>query len=311
MNAIAIAPPKTKRRRFTAHRAAVLLLACALSGFVICSFVQGWSYYKLPVDERPFHTAHRELRPAGAAGISFGIISASLLAAIYMYPLRKRIGWLKRIGTTRNWLDFHIVMGLSSSFLVALHSAFKFRGIAGMAFWIMNSVVASGIVGRYLYAQIPRSRKDAEISHAELERMRLELGDDLRGQTVIPEAAWRPLVTPVRRDETLRSALPAALARMLILDLARPLQMAALRRKGLSPAECFWTLGGLLASSHADLERVVGLARRQSWLTAKICFLDRAGEIFKLWHVVHRPFSYALLILLTLHIGMVTWMGFF
>ncbi len=52
------------------------------------------------------------------------------------------------------------------------------------------------------------------------------------------------------------------------------------------------------------------LARRQSWLTAKICFLDRAGQIFKMWHVVHRPFSYAFLLLLAIHIGMALWMGF-
>ena len=38
--------------------------------------------------------------------------------------------------------------------------------------------------------------------------------------------------------------------------------------------------------SHPDLEQVVALARRQSWLTAEICFLDRAGQIFKMWRVV-------------------------
>ena len=47
----------------------------------------------------------------------------------------------------------------------------------------------------------------------------------------------------------------------------------------LSPWELVRTLGGLLASSHPDLERVVAAARRQSWLTAKICFLDRAGQL--------------------------------
>jgi cytochrome b561 len=32
--------------------------------------------------------------------------------------------------------------------------------------------------------------------------------------------------------------------------------------------------------------------------------------IFKMWHVVHRPFSYAFLALLAIHIGMALWMGF-
>ena len=30
-------------------------------------------------------------------------------------------------------------------------------GMAGVAFWIMTAVALSGVVGRYLYAQIPRS----------------------------------------------------------------------------------------------------------------------------------------------------------
>ena len=243
-------------------------------------------------------------------GLGFGIFSTILFAAIYVYPLRKRWGWLRRIGVTRHWLNFHIVMGLAAPLLVALHSAFKFRGLAGMACWIMMAVVASGIVGRYLYAQIPRSRKDAELSLAELQKMNRQLGEDLRAQSLIAEEVWLPLVTPIRREDALKMPLGQALWRVLALDLARPFRMAALRRQALSPWEQVRSLGGLLASSHPGLERVVALARRQSWLTAKICFLDRAGQIFKMWHVVHRPFSYAFLILLAIHIGMATLMGF-
>jgi hypothetical protein len=219
--------------------------------------------------------------------------------------------WLRRIGSTRHWLDFHIVMGLAVSFHVALHSAFKFGGLAGMAYWIMLAVVASGIVGRYLYAQIPRSRKDAELSLAELQKMSSQLGEYLHNQKLIAERVWRPLVSSVRREEALQMSLGRALGRMFVLDLARPFRVAALRRQVLSPWERVRTLSGLLASGHPDLERVVGLARRQSWLTAKICFLDRAGQIFKMWHVVHRPFSYAFLLLLAIHIGMAMWIGFF
>ena len=98
-------------------------------------------------------------------------------------------------------------MGLAAPLLVALHSAFKFGGLAGMAYWIMMAVVVSGIVGRYLYAQIPRSRKDAELSLAELQKMNAQLGEDLRTQKLIGEGVWRPLVMPIRREEALRMPL--------------------------------------------------------------------------------------------------------
>jgi hypothetical protein len=294
----------------TLHGIAVTALACGLTMIFLYGLFHGLSYYLLALTDRPFHPLHRQLRPAGPAGIGFGIFSTALFAAIYIYPLRKKWPWLRKIGTTRHWLDFHIVMGLAAPLLTALHSAFKFGGLAGMAYWIMFAVVVSGIVGRYLYAQIPRSRKDAELSLAELQKMNAQLGESLLEQRLIAEAVWRPLVTPIDRQEALRMPLGTALVRMLALDLQRPFRMAALRRPALSRAERVWTLGGLLASGHPDLERVIALARRQSWLAAKICFLDRAGQIFKMWHVVHRPFSYAFLLLLAVHIGMAIWMGF-
>jgi hypothetical protein len=288
----------------------VAALACALLGIFLYGSAIGRLYYLLPIADRPFHPLHAQLRPSGRIGMGFGLFSSFLLAAIYVYPLRKRWAWLRKIGTTRHWLDFHIVMGVAAPLLVPLHSAFKFHGLAGMTYWIMMAVVASGIVGRYLYAQIPRSRKDAELSLADLQKMHSQLGEDLRGQTLIAKDMWHRLAAPVRREEVLRMSVGKALARMLFLDLARPFHIAALRRQELSRWEQIRTLGGLLASSHSDLERVIALARRQSWLAAKICFLDRAGRIFKMWHVVHRPFSYAFLSLVAIHIGMAVWMGF-
>jgi hypothetical protein len=304
----------TAPRKFwniTAHGLAVAVFAGALLGLFLYALFAGRSYYFLPLADRPLNDLHRDLRPAGRMGIGFGVLSAVLFAAIYVYPLRKRWTWLRKVGTTRHWLDFHIVMGLAAPALVALHSAFKFGGLAGMAYWIMLAVVASGLVGRYFYAQIPRSKKDAELSLAELHKINLEVRDDLRAQNIVAEEVWRPLVTPIRREEALRMPVMKSIARMLALDLARPFRMAALRRKALSGRDRVRTLGGLLPSSHPELERVVSLVRRQSWLTAKICFLDRAGQIFKMWHVVHRPFSGAFVALVAIHIGMAIWMGFF
>jgi hypothetical protein len=308
MNAVAAAPRKTWK--ITPHSVGVTLFTGGLVALFLYELIAGRSYYVLPVGERPLSDLHHQLRPSGPVGIGFGVLSTILFAAIYVYPLRKRWAWLRKIGTTRHWLDFHIVMGLAAPALVALHSAFKFGGLAGVAYWIMLAVVASGLVGRYFYAQIPRSKKDAEMSLAELHRMNEELTEVLRAQDVISEQVWRPLMTPVRREEALRMPVVKSIARMLALDLARPFQVAAMRREVLSGWEAVWTLGGLGPSSHRDLERVVALVRQQSWLTAKICFLDRAGQIFKMWHVVHRPFSGAFVALVVLHIGMAIWMGF-
>ena len=50
-------------------------------------------YYRLPLDDRPFHPLHRDLRPVGRIGLDCGIFSTALFSAIYLYPLRKKTGY--------------------------------------------------------------------------------------------------------------------------------------------------------------------------------------------------------------------------
>jgi hypothetical protein len=71
------------------------------------------------------------------------------------------------------------------------------------------------------------------------------------------------------------------------------------------------TLGGLFKSSDAELENAIRLVRRESWLLAKMAFLGRAQEVFQLWHVVHRPFSYSFAVLAVIHIVLVLAMGYY
>jgi hypothetical protein len=107
-------------------------------------------------------------------------------------------------------------------------------------------------------------------------------------------------------------SLAGALLMMLWLDIRRPFQFAGLRLELMtSTGEKVRTLGGILPCSDPDLEGAIGLARRQSWLTAKTAFLDRADQIFQLLHVVHRPFSYSFAVLAVIHIALVLLMGYF
>jgi hypothetical protein len=250
------------------------------------------------------------LRPSGAIGLKLGMLGVSMFAALFLYPLRKRLKWLSKIGSPRHWLDFHVVIGATAPVIIALHSSFKFRGIAGMAFWIMLAVAISGIVGRYIYAQIPRSLNSAEISLKELDAMERELTNQLATQKVISLRDLAPLFrlpSPERvRDE---SAL-LAIINMLILDLTRPLKIAWVRAKSVSFGEKIVTLGGLLPTRNPDLEEIIQLAKKKSALSKRVVFLSRTQQIFHLWHVVHRPFSYSFAVLAVLHITVAMLLGY-
>jgi len=288
-----------------------LTIACLLAGaFVLAIGVYGFNYYTLGAAARPLSPKHAMLRPSGTIGIKLGIFGTALFFGIYLYYFRKRWGWLRNVGTTKHWLDMHIVMGVTAPLLILFHSAFKFRGIAGMAFWIMVAVALSGFVGRYLYGQIPRHLNAAELSWRELQEERDRLMDQLASQKIVTQMQVSWTFRFPTMDHVKHMSVVSALAWMLWLDLVRPFRVAALRRRALGAFGILFSLGGLFSSGRRDVERVIQTARLQASITKRMLFLSRTQRVFQLWHVVHRPFSYAFVVLALLHIATAMLLGF-
>ena len=89
-------------------------------------------------------------------GHGIGIVgSVLMLMTATLYSLRK-LRTDARWGAASGWLSFHMVTGLVGPYLVLLHSALRFNGLAGLTMLLTVIVVASGLTGRYLYTRIPR-----------------------------------------------------------------------------------------------------------------------------------------------------------
>lgn len=202
------------------------------------------------------------------------------------------------------------MLGLTAPVVIAFHAAFKFRGMAGMAFWIMLAVALSGVVGRYFYAQIPRSINTAEISWKELESARAELESQLSSQKLVSPADVRVVLRLPPPERASNMGLMSAFLTMLLLDLRRPFQVASLRRQVLGFGGTLRTLFGLLPSGNRELEHMIDIVRGQSTLSKKMLFLSRSQQVFHLWHVVHRPFSYAFALLAFIHIVTAMLLGY-
>jgi hypothetical protein len=271
--------------------------------------IYGWDYYLLPMTERPFSPKHELLRPSGTIAIKLGMAGVALFLMIFLYPLRKRIRWLGRIGSAKHWLDFHVIAGLTAPVLIAFHASFKFQGIAGVAFWIMLSVAISGVVGRYVYAQIPRSLSSAEISLKELADLEATLGEDLSRQSVVATLDMRSLLNIPTPAQVREMPVYRAILLMLALDVGRPFHIARLRMQVLGVRGVLH-LGGLIPTSNLELEQAIHIARSKATLAKRIAFLSRSQQIFHLWHVIHRPFSYSFAVLAILHIVVALAFGF-
>ena len=300
----------TSRKRDGHHLRLVAGYAIAIS-LTMAIAIYGLNYYTLSQAERPFSAKHAVLRPSGAVGLKLGFLGLAMFLVIFLYPLRKRWAWLGRQGSATHWLDFHVLLGLWAPFVIAFHSSFKFRGFAGMAFWIMLAVSLSGVIGRYLYAQIPRSLNAAEITRKELQERQEALSQQLKQNNLLPDSDLRLLLKLPAVEKVEQWPMVVALASMMALDVARAFRIAKLRRRALSLSERFSTLGGFLPTQHRELERAINLAREEAASAKRILFLDRAHQVFHLWHVVHKPFSYSFAVLALIHIGVVIAMGYF
>jgi hypothetical protein len=96
-------------------------------------------------------------------GHMIGVIGFLLmLMTEILYSLRKR-SHSARWGRMSSWLSFHIFTGIVGPYMVLLHTAWTFNGLAGIVTLMTVIVVASGFIGRYIYTSIPRSVDGLEV----------------------------------------------------------------------------------------------------------------------------------------------------
>jgi len=276
----------------------VLVLAFAVIGAVF-AFVYfragGQAYYSVPLGVRGYAPAHKLLRPAGRYGIFFGIAGLSLIFVTLLYVVRKKVKWLSRIGNLKLWLEVHIFCGIVGPALITLHTSFKFNGIISIAFWSMVVVVLSGFVGRYLYVRIPKTMRGAELSAGDLEERAAEIRAQLAAEG-LPAAQLsevEALDTPSARR------LSDFLGSFFFGELRASLRFRRLARR----------LRGA-GVAHDLVKQTVALAAERAALMRRIAFLGRTKKLFELWHVLHKPLVYVMLVIAALHVFVAVYFGY-
>lgn len=269
-------------------------------GFAVFVFLVWWgcSYYATPIPERPFHDQHTQLKPSGPYGHGFGIIGTlMILVGVFSYIGRKRQRFLPRVGALKYWLEFHIFLCSVGPLLILFHTAFKFGGIVSVSFWSMVAVVASGIVGRFIYIQIPRTIHGRELSLGEIREMRADLRRELAERYALDPAVATALDQYMlqqegRADRTCR-------ARFWDMLFAGATLRSRIR-KALRPT----------ALSRTDKRTVLRLIRRELKLAVRIHRLQTMQRLFKYWHVAHLPFALIMLIIMVIHVAITLAFGY-
>ncbi|MGH9651725.1 MAG: hypothetical protein ACRD3I_14825, partial [Terriglobales bacterium] len=149
----------------------------------------------------------------------------------------------------------------------------------------------------------------AELSLKELETLRAQLTEQLMAQNLIPAASLTPLFRLPSAAEVQAEPKLLALVVMVALDIQRTVYIARLRMRAVSFWGAIATLGGLFPTKNRELEKVIDTARGQAALSKRLLFLSKSQQVFHLWHVVHKPFSYSFAVLAAIHIFVVMLFG--
>jgi len=252
----------------------------------------GWTYYQLPLEERFYHPRHTWFKPSGAYGHGIGILGTFLiLFGVAIYIARKRYNFMARHLRLKYLLEFHIFLCTLGPILILFHTAFKFGGLVSVAFWSMVAVVASGVIGRFIYIQIPRTVEGRELSLNEVKNLRAELVVLLKERARLDEDMI-DLITGSSAEAT--SKLPFLARYRAERSVLRKIRHYASER-GLSREDRKWILD-TVSDEFALGHRIDRLLLMQ--------------KLFKYWHVAHLPFALIMLIVLIIHVGVTLSFGY-
>ena len=256
-------------------------------------FYKGLPYYLTSLEERFYHPDHDWFKPSGIFGHGLGIVGTLLiLLGVFGYIARKKYKFLARFGRLKYWLEFHIFLCSLGPVMILFHTAFKFGGIVSISFWSMVAVVASGIIGRFIYIQIPRSIEGRELSLGEVKGMKADLGELMKGSYKLEEAGYQIVLDAVE----VKSLNAGGKFSRYFEDMKTIRQVkSTLRASGLSGT---------------DIRKVAKLVRNEMSLNNRIERLETMQKLFRYWHVAHLPFALIMLIIMVIHVAVTLVFGY-
>jgi len=244
------------------------------------------------------------ITPEYGTGYWLGIVGGSLMLALLLYPLRKRLRILHFLGPTKHWFRMHMAFGLIGPLLILYHCNFQIGSVnSQVALYCMVLVAGSGIIGRHFYARIHRGLYGKKTSLRELQTdlsasvekshglatlmpklvTRLdEMADELQGCKVTQSIGIR---------RSLKWTLTHNFTHISLLLTARYELKAAARNSS------------VVARDQKRLSRTASkFIREYMSLIGRVAQFSLYERLFALWHILHLPIFLLMIISALFHV---------
>ena len=269
----------------------IMILIVLVTAIMLAYY--GYEYYNTELEERFYNPMHGQLKPSGPIGHGLGIIgSLFMFFGVGSYMIRKRWRKISKLGHLKHWLEFHIFLCTLGPILVLFHTAFKFGGLVSISFWSMVAVFLSGIIGRFIYIQIPRTIEGRELSLNEIRSNKLDIIEVLNKDFNIPEN--------IVSEISSLSVLELEQSKGLSLNPLKSFKVTASLKKLLKGINL----------TRKQRNQIIKLVKNEINLNRRIERLTLMQNLFKYWHVAHLPFAIIMLVILLVHVGVTLAFGY-
>ena len=224
-------------------------------------------------------------------GYALGIIGGVLMLSQFLYPLRKKLKAMRNWGRIAVWFKAHMAVGIIGPVMILFHSNFGLGSInSNVALGAMSLVVASGLVGRYIYTKINQTLHGRVATLEELKRATDEARSDLKRRMVMDAA----IIDGLHRheDETLKAdnSWLAVLPQLTMLGFRTRFMRWRLKRRLVRELKSQarkeqWPRATLRARIRAGKRHITAYVLS----VRKVAEFRVYRRIFSLWHVLHIP----------------------
>jgi hypothetical protein len=286
-------PARERRRRTAKHSRLANIPPLAFAAAIAVPLFIGW-----------YNREEGHLTPATGTGYWLGIAGASAMVLLLLYPLRKRMNSLRRLGSVGGWFRLHMMLGIVGPALILIHSNFKLGALnSNVALVAMLTVAASGLIGRYLYRRIHFGLYGRR---AEIEELLADVDDlknPIEGGLLLPDDLYAALEAYAARALAGRSGAASSLLALLGLRLRGRSKRARLMRETeqhvrVAGKEHRWSWRVTRKRSR-NVRELLGRFFEAVNKAAAFAFYER---LFALWHVLHVPFFILLVLTAIVHV---------
>lgn len=257
-----------------------------------------------------FVATERPFKAGDAIGYNLGLVGGSMMLVLLVYSLRKRVGFMKNVGPVRHYFAFHMILGVLGPVLVLFHTTFKIGALnSRIALYSMLLVAGSGLVGRFVYRHIHQGLYGRQTSLAEAEQLLNESAESVQSILSIAPDIEKKLEEFRSYSVHKFEGIGARSWRFMTLrmrgrSLAHAARKEAWQTLEQTGREKNWSHDEIAAQKKLAGERIDGYVEAVCSVATYATWV----RLFALWHVVHVPFLYLLIITGIVHVVAVNFM---